>query len=115
MEVCLLLKSNYIKLQENKCLGRELLGWLGFASGGCFWGWIYGSGWRGSEWEHQPQPCWGALGFQHLAIFFIVFPFIQQENWCFLSSCLLFSSSGERRPLSSYSDEKWMAANPLML
>lgn len=54
-------------------------------------GWIYGSGWRGSEWEHQPQPCWYALGFQGLnTFFFIVFPFIQQENWWFSSPAASF-------------------------
>lgn len=100
-----MLKSNSIKLQVNSSLWREMVGWLGFASGGCFWGWIYGNGWRGSEWEQQPQPCWDALGFQGLDIFFIEFPFIQQENWLFsfLTTSFL-SPQGRGDQFTFYSD-----------
>lgn len=60
--------------------------WLGFALGGSSpgLGWIrYGSGWRGSERERQPQLCWETLGFQGLGTLLIVLHFIQQGNWLF--------------------------------
>lgn len=52
--------------------------WLGFAlSAGLR---PYGSGWRGSELEHQPQRCHETHGFQGFGALLVVLLFIQQGN-----------------------------------